>query len=52
MVSRLIQQGEDVDTVQRLLGHAEPYHARVNLQVSQMRLEAMFESVLKGVSTL
>lgn len=46
MASRLIQQGEDVETVQLLLGHAELDHVRPYLQVSQRRLEAMFESVL------
>lgn len=46
MASRLIQQGEDVETVQLLLGHAELNHVRPYLQVSQKRLEAMFETVL------
>jgi site-specific recombinase XerD len=46
MASRLIQQGEDVETVQLLLGYAELDHVRPYLQVSQKRLEAMFSSVL------
>jgi integrase len=46
MASRLIQQGEDVETVQLLLGHAELNHVRPYLQVSKKRLEAMFASVL------
>lgn len=46
MASRLIQQGEDVETVQLLLGHAELDHVRPYLQVSHKRLEAMFASVL------
>ncbi len=46
MASRLIQQGEAVETVQLLLGHAELDHVRPHLQVSQKRLETMFASVL------
>lgn len=46
MASRLIQQGEDVETVQLLLGHAELDHVRPYLQVSQKRLEGMFAAVL------
>jgi integrase/recombinase XerD len=46
MASRFIQQGESVETVQLLLGHAELDHVRPYLQVSQKRLEVMFESVL------
>lgn len=46
MASRLVQQGEDVETVQLLLGHAELDHVRPYLQVSQKRLEAMFAAVL------
>lgn len=46
MASRLIQQGEDVETVQLLLGHAELDHVRPYLQVSQKRLEEMFGAVL------
>jgi len=46
MASRLIQQGEQVETVQLLLGHAELDHVRPYLQVSHKRLEAMFASVL------
>jgi integrase/recombinase XerD len=46
MASRLIEQGHPVETVQLLLGHAELDHVRPYLQVSQKRLEMMFESVL------
>ncbi len=46
MASRLIQQGADVETVQLLLGHAELNHVRPYLQVSQKRLEEIFETVL------
>lgn len=46
MASRLIQQGEDVKTVQLLLGHAELDHVRPYLQVSQKRLQEMFSCVL------
>lgn len=46
MASRLIQQGEDVETVQLLLGHAELDHVRPYLQVSSKRLEEMFTTVL------
>ena len=46
MASRLIQQGEDVETVQLLLGHAALNHVRPYLHVSQKRPEAMFETVL------
>jgi len=40
------QQGEQVETVLLLLGHAEPDHVRPHLQVSQKRLEDMFTVVL------
>jgi integrase/recombinase XerD len=46
MASRLIQQGADVETVQLLLGHAKLDHVRPYLQVSQKRLEEMFQTVL------
>ncbi|MDK6080363.1 tyrosine-type recombinase/integrase [Massilia varians] len=46
MASRLIQQGEDVETVQLLLGHAELDHVRPYLAVSQQKLSDMFASVL------
>jgi site-specific recombinase XerD len=46
MASRLIQQGEDVETVQLLLGYAGLDHVRPYLQVSKKRLKEMFASVL------
>lgn len=46
MASWLIQQREDAETVQLLLGHAELNYVRPYLQVSQKRLEAKFETVL------
>jgi site-specific recombinase XerD len=46
MASRLVAQGNPVETVQLLLGHAELDHVRPYLQVSQKRLEQMFENVL------
>ena len=46
MASRLIQQGEDVETIQLLLGHAELDHVRPYLQVSQKRLDEMFKGVI------
>jgi len=46
MAPRLIQQGEDVETVQLLFGHTELDHVRPYLQVSQKRLETMFATVL------
>lgn len=46
MASRLIQQGEDVETVQLLLGHAELDHVRPYLQVSSKRVEEMLTTVL------
>lgn len=46
MASRLIQQGESVETVHLLLGHAELDHVRPYLQVSQKRLEQMFKEAL------
>jgi integrase/recombinase XerD len=46
MASRLIQQGVAVETVQLLLGHSELDHVRPYLEVSQTRLEEMFQTIL------
>jgi integrase/recombinase XerD len=46
MASRLIQQGESVETAQLLLRHAELDHVRPYLQVSQKRLEQMFKEAV------
>lgn len=44
--SNLLAKGHDLETVQRLLGHAELDHVMPYLDVSQKALREMFESVL------
>jgi integrase/recombinase XerD len=46
MASRLIAQGNPIETFQLLLGHAELDHVRPYLQVSRKRPEFMFTNVL------
>ena len=46
MASRLIQQGEDVETVQLLLGHSDLNHVRPYLAVSRQKLSDMFATVI------
>jgi site-specific recombinase XerD len=46
MATRLVAQGNSVETVQLLLGHAELDHVRPYLQVSQEMLKKMFTDVL------
>lgn len=46
MASRLIAQGQSVETVQLLLGHAELDHVRPYLEVDQRVLAQMFHDVL------
>jgi site-specific recombinase XerD len=46
MASRLMAQGQPIETVQLLLGRAELDHVRPYLQISNRALEDMFASVL------
>lgn len=44
--TRLVEQGHDLEVVQRLLGHAELDHADPYLEPSKTTLEAMFTTAL------
>lgn len=46
MASRLVAQGNSVETLQLLLGHAELDHVRPYLAISQQKLSDMFAAVL------
>ncbi len=41
MASRLLDQGRDIETIQRLLGHSDPEHVDPYLEVSTKRLMAL-----------
>ncbi|MGV8894207.1 MAG: tyrosine-type recombinase/integrase [Burkholderiaceae bacterium] len=44
--SDLFANGNNLETVELLLGHAELNHVRSYLQVSQVKLREMFEAVI------
>ena len=44
--TRLVEQGHDIEVVQRLLGHAELDHTDSYLQPNEATLEAMFATAI------
>lgn len=46
MVSRLLEQGHDLETLQLILGHADLDHVDPYLQVDKKKLRQAFAEVL------